>query len=238
VRSTSSAPQLETVIRVHAAVSLARPFKDSATSFKREAGYPDGAPRLAVSFNFAGSQSIVTLVADGYPVDVVATADEASMAKLVAQDLVFPPVIFATNRIVIAVAKGNPKAITGLADLTKPGVSTVLADPSVPVGAYARQALDVAGVKLSPKSLELDTKATIGRVERGDVDAAIVYATDVKASTSTDAVSFSQADDIVARYPIAVVKGAEHRDAAEVFVTSARSGAVHDALLAAGFGSE
>jgi molybdate transport system substrate-binding protein len=213
-------------VTVFAAASLTKAFTGAEAKL---------AP-LKPHFSFAGSQALVTQIDQGAPADVIATADEASMAALVTKGLVDAPVIFATNKIVIAVAKGNPKKITGLADLAKPGLAVVLADPSVPAGKYAKQALDGASVKVTPKSLELDVKATIARVESGEADAAIVYATDVQASQKAEAVPFAEADAIVAKYPVAIVKTTKNRAGAEAFVAAARTGSVHDALLAAGFG--
>jgi molybdate transport system substrate-binding protein len=219
--STSAA----TGVTVFAAASLTKAFGTAGEKL---------AP-LKVHYSFAGSQALVAQIDQGAPADVVATADEASMATLVTTGLVDAPVVFATNRIVIAVAKGNPRQISSLADLATPGVSVVLADPSVPAGKYAKQALDAAQVQVAPKSLELDVKATIGRVETGEADAAIVYATDVKASPKTEAVSFPEADAILATYPIAVVKATKNRAGAEAFVAASRTGVVHDALVEAGF---
>lgn len=208
-----------------AAASLTKPFQAAE-------------PRLGalrVRFSFAGSQTIVTQLVQGARADVVATADPSSMADLVAAGLVEAPQVFTTNGLVVAVARGNPKSIAALADLARPDVRVVLADPSVPVGRYARQLLERAGLRVEAKSLELDTKATLGRVEVGDADAAVVYGTDVKASTRSEAVTVPEAAGLVARYPIAVLRASNHRREAAAFVESARSGVVHEELLAAGF---
>jgi molybdate transport system substrate-binding protein len=212
-------------ITVLAAASLTKPFDAAAASL---------AP-VEVRYSYAGSQSLVTQLTQGAPADVVALADDATMGRLVGAGLVDAPVVIARNTLVIAVAPGNPKAITGLADLARPDVTVVLAEPSVPAGGYAKQALDAAHVRVSPKSLELDVKATLGRVETGEADAAIVYGTDVRASTKSTAVAFPEAASVVAAYPIAIVKATGNRRAAEAFVASAQTGSVHDALVAAGF---
>jgi molybdate transport system substrate-binding protein len=214
-------------VTVLAASSLTEPLQ----------GHEADLAPLVVRYSFGGSQTLVTQVTQGTPADVIATADEASMAKLVSGGFVEQPSVFVTNRIVIAVANGNPKKVTGLADLARPDVSVVLADPSVPVGRYARQALDAAHVQVTPKSLELDARVTLGRVENGSADAAIVYATDVRSSQATTAVLFPEADAVAVRYPIAIIKTTKHHSAATTYVTSMRSGRLHDLLLAAGFTS-
>src|SRR5205085_10391239 len=113
-------------VDVLAAASLTEAFDDLAA---RVASAPD---RLRPRYSYAGSQQLVAQIQAGAPADVVATADEATMQRLVAAGLVEAPVVFARNRLTIAVRPGNPKRITGLADLGRPDVNLVLADPSVP----------------------------------------------------------------------------------------------------------
>lgn len=211
-----------------AASSLAGPFTTARNAV----------PRVRPTFSFAGSQQLVTQVSQGAPADVVATADEPSMQRLVEARLVGPPATLARTTLAIAVRPGNPKRVTGLADLARPGTAVVLADPSVPVGRYARHVLDAAGVRVSPRSLELDVRGALAKVASGDADAAIVYATDVLGSGGkVTAVPFPESVDPAAAvtYRIAVVSTTDDRAAAEAFVTAATSGPVRDALLDAGF---
>jgi len=214
-------------ITVFAAVSLTEPFTAAR----------EGVSQVRPTFSFAGSQQLVTQLEQGARADVVATADQASMQRLVEAGLVGPPVTFASTTLVIAVAPGNPSGITGLADLGRPGLDVVLADPSVPAGRYARQLLDGAGVRVAPRSLELDVRAALAKVTSGVADAAIVYATDVRASGRATAVTFPEAaaPGAAATYRIAVVTTSTRRGAAEAFVAAAVAGPLRDALLAAGF---
>lgn len=168
-----------------------------------------------VIYSFAGSQQLVAQVEAGAPVDVVATADSEAMDRLVRTGLVDAPKVFAKNRLAIAVAPGNPLRITGLGDLARAGVKVVMADPAVPAGRYAGQALTRAGVAVRPVSLELDVKAVARKVAAGEADAGIVYVTDVPAGAS---VAIPEADNVEATYPVAVVRASGHRDDAEAFV--------------------
>ncbi len=195
-------------------------------------------PQLRPTFSFAGSQQLVTQLSQGARADVVATADEPSMQRLVDVGLVGPPTTFARTTLVIAVAAGNPERVTGLADLARPGLDVVLADPSVPAGRYARLVLDAAGLRVSPRSFELDVKATLAKVTSGAADAALVYATDVRSGGSkVTAVTFPEATAPAATvtYRIAVTSATSRRRAAEAFVAAAVDGPVHDALVEAGF---
>jgi molybdate transport system substrate-binding protein len=170
------------------------------------------------TFAFAGSSALVRQLQDGAPADVIATADERSMQTLVDVGLVEAPTVFARNRLAIAVPKGNPAHVTGLADLARRDVGVVLADPSVPAGAYAALALERAHVTVAPRSLELDVKSALAKVTAGEADAAIVYVTDVRAAGErAEEVAIPDAQNVEARYPVAVVTAGD-RVAARAFL--------------------
>jgi molybdate transport system substrate-binding protein len=184
------------------------------------------------TFSFAGSQQLVAQVEAGAPVDVVATADDEAMDRLVRSGLVDRPRNFAGNRLAIAVEAGNPDRIAGLADLARPGLKVVLPDPAVPAGRYARQVLDRAGVVVRPVSLELDVKAVAAKVTAGEADAGIVYVTDVAAGAR---VEIPDGVNVTARYPVAVVRGTGNRAGAEAFVDRLLGPEGRAALAARGF---
>jgi molybdate transport system substrate-binding protein len=140
------------------------------------------------------------------------------------------------NKLEIVVQPGNPKHVAGLSDLSRSDLRVVLVDPTVPAGSYSQQALTKAGVTVRPRSQELDVKSAVARVTSGEADAAIVYATDVKAAGAKAAgVSIVEAQNVIATYPIAVVKASTHRAAAEAFVEDMVSGDGQEALTARGF---
>ncbi len=112
----------------------------------------------------------------------------------------------------------------------------VLADPSVPAGKFAKQALQKAGVTVTPKSLELDVKSVLQKVAIGEADAGIVYVTDVTAAgTSVAGVPIPDDQNVIAVYPIAVVKATTHHAAAAAFVSQIVSGVGQQALRKRGF---
>jgi len=227
---TTGASALTGQLTVFAAASLTESFD------AEKAALHTRAPSLDLQYSYAGSQALVQQITEGAPADVFASADEKNMQKLVDAGLVEAPQTFARNKLEIVVAPGNPKKVQGLRDLARPDLIVVLADPSVPVGTYARQALDNAGVTVKPKSLELDVKATLAKVTSGEADAAIVYASDVKAA-GVKAAGVPIPDDlnVIATYPIAVVKASKHRAAAEAFVREIRSVSGQAILRAHGF---
>ncbi|HEX6393380.1 MAG TPA: molybdate ABC transporter substrate-binding protein [Acidimicrobiales bacterium] len=226
---TTSSP-LTGSLDVFAAASLTAAFNSAKTTLtSANAG-------LSITYNFAGSNTLVAQIQQGAPADVFASADTANMSKLVAAGLVKNPVVFARNKLEIAVAPGNPKRITGLPDLAKPGVSVVLEAVGVPAGDYTRQVLAKLHIAVTPRSLETDVKSALSKVTTGEADATVVYVTDVAAAGSAvDGVSVPDSDQPAITYPIAVVKSTKNRSAAEAFVNSAVSGDVQRSLEAAGF---
>jgi molybdate transport system substrate-binding protein len=217
-------------ITVFAAASLSEALSAEKATLAKTA------PDLKLTFDFAGSQALAAQITQGAPADVFASADTRNMQKLVDAGLVEPPRTFARNKLEIVVAPGNPKHVQGLADLARPDLAVVLEDPSVPAGAYAKQALAKAGVIAHPKSLELDVKSTLAKVTSGEADAAIVYVSDVKAAAAkASGVPIPDGQNVIATYPIAVVKASSNRAAAEAFVTEMVTGTGQSALRAAGF---
>jgi molybdate transport system substrate-binding protein len=226
----NKADELRGDVTVFAAASLTDAFTDAKAVIER--AHPHG----TITFSFAGSQMLVQQVLDGAPADIVATADTATMDKLVGAKRVEGPTTLAHNTLAIAVAPGNPKEVTGLADLARPDLTVVLADPSVPVGAYAAAALRHADVAVKPRSLELDVKAALAKVIAGEADAAIVYATDVLAAQGrADRVAIADADNQFVSYPIAVVRGTPHLRAARALLIELTDGPGRAALRARGF---
>lgn len=187
------APDDERTLTVFAAASLTDAFTEIASAFESDR------PDVDVVLNFAGSSELVAQIAEGAPADVVATADEATMARLDVRT-----VVFATNRLEIVVEAGNPFQIDDLADLAQPGLVVVRCADEVPCGAYAIAVLDRAGVDVAVASLEANVKAVVTKVAVGEADAGLAYATDLGVA-DVDGVPFAEAADVAARYPIAAL---------------------------------
>ena len=229
--ATTTKPPATGSITVDAAQSLAGAFGDIGKAFESTH------PGTTIRFNFAGSAALVAQVQQGAPVDVFASADEANMQKvLTAGGGAGTPAVFARNELVIAVAPGNPKHIAALADLARAGTVVSLCAPEVPCGAYARQALTKAGVTLTPKSTETSVAGVLGRVSSGEADAGIVYVTDVRgASGKVEGVTIPAAANVVASYPVVVLKASANRSLADAFMTYIRSPAAQAILDRFGF---
>jgi molybdate transport system substrate-binding protein len=228
--AASAAARASGPATVFAAASLTESFNDEQKTLKSEQR------GLAITYNFGGSGMLVTQIQQGAPADVIATADTASMQKLVDAGLVETPTTFAKNKLQILVAPGNPKNIMGLSDLARDDVKFVTEDETVPAGKYSAQALASADVTVNPVSKETDVKSAVATVTSGEADATIVYVTDVTAAGSKGTgVTISDNQNVVATYPIAVLKAAKDHAAAQAFVDAMVKGSGQDALHNRGF---
>lgn len=199
---------------VFAASSLTEAFIEIGEAFSLE--HPDA----SVTFNFAGSGELVTQIVEGAPADVFVSADDANMTKLADADLVAEsPVVIARNTFEIIVEPGNPKGITGVADLADPGMIVVLCADTVPCGKGAAMILDDAAVEVAPKSLEDKVKGVVTKVVSGEADAGIVYVTDVNAAgEDAEGVEIPADVNVVSNYPMVVVDDAPNSSMAQAFV--------------------
>ena len=211
---SASPSGLTGTITVFAASSLSGAFTTIGADFEKSH------PGTMVKFSFAGSSSLAAQIQQGAIGDVFASADQPNMQRLVDAGLTAEsPQVFARNALEIVVGKGNPKHITSLADLARSGFVVVLCAPAVPCGRYAAQALQKAGVAAKPASLEADVKAVLGKVALGEADAGIVYVTDVKAAgAGVDGVAIPPALNVVADYPVALLKDSQNSALPRSFV--------------------
>lgn len=218
-------------LTVFAAASLTGSFTTIGKDFEK------AHPGTRVTFSFAGSSALATQINQGARADVFASAAPANMRTVTdAGNAAGTPTTFVRNQLVIAVPKGNPKHLTGPADLTEPGVTVAECAPAVPCGAAAQTALAAAGVTLKPVTLEQDVKSALSKVRLGEVDAALVYRTDVRAASSTvEGVEFPESAKAVNDYPIVVLKSSANKPAATAFVRYVLSGKGRTVLTAAGF---
>src|ERR1700674_2615143 len=228
---SSSSSSLSGYINVFAAASLTASFNALGISFHQ------AHPGVGVNFNFTGTPTLVTQIEQGAPADVFASADTTNMDKLKGDGFAADtPQIFARNKLEIVVAPGNPKGVTGLADLAKSGVIYISEGPTVPAGKYALQALAKAGVTVTPKSLETSVSAVISKIELGEADAGIVYTTDVTAAGSkVSGVKIPTADNVIATYPLVAVNGTTTLAVANAFIAYVLSATGQSTLASFGF---
>lgn len=229
--ASASASALSGTVTVFAAASLTGTFTQLGKDFEA------ANPGVTVKFNFGGSDTLAASIVSGAPADVFAAASSATMTTVTkAGDATGTPTVFVKNQLEIAVPPGDPKGIKTLSDLTKPGIKVALCATTVPCGAAAVKAEAAGNIKINPVTLETDVKSALTKVELGEVDAALVYQTDVKAAGGkVQGVDFTEAAKAINTYPIVVLKGAPNAAAAQAFVAFVLSAHGHDVLSAAGF---
>lgn len=230
-QSGVSAPD-ERTVTVLAAASLTDVFGSLARRYER------AHPGTQVRVSFGGSSALAQQVIRGADADVLATADASTMRQVTDEGLVVgAPRSFARNAVVLVVPAGNSAGVRGLADLGKPGLRVALCAPEVPCGAAARDALSAAGVQARPDTLEQDVRAVLTKVRLGEVDAGVVYRTDlVAAAGEVDGVALPPSQRAETTYHLAVLDGSDGATATDRgFVRLVTSSAGQRALARAGF---
>ena len=189
-------------------------------------------------YSFGGSNQLAFQIQQGAPADVFAAASPQYPQKLYAAGLVELPVIFATNRLVLAVPRRNPAHIKSVFDLRRRRIRLVVGDPAVPIGAYTQKVLSRLGLsRVHVVSREPDVRSILAKIVLGEADAGFVYATDVlTTSGKAKAIQIPARAQPRVAYEIAVVKGAPHVDAARAFVFRVLGTYGRRKLRQAGFG--
>ncbi|WP_307844997.1 molybdate ABC transporter substrate-binding protein [Actinotalea solisilvae] len=231
---------------VLAAASLAGPYEQLAAEL--EAAHPG----LRVTLSVGPSSALAAQVVAGAPADVLATASEETMATAVAglRDADVPgardarPVVVATNTLALAVTPDAAAAgLAGLADLDRAGVRLAVCRPEVPCGAGAAAVLGGGSVATAPVTYENDVAAVLTKVVLGEVDAGLVYTSDVRPDAprvrdgSVVGVVLDEPGAAwTTRYPVLAVPDAPHPEAAAAFVALVTSERGAQVLRDHGFG--
>lgn len=224
-------PATRTKLVVFAASSLNKAFEQVGVEYRKTHTTTD------LTFSFLGSQDLLSQLEGGAAADVFAAADQKTMDAATERQLVVgTPAIFATNTLVLITPAGNPAGITGL-DASLDGRKLVVCAPAVPCGAATRTLSAQLGVTLAPVSEEQKVTDVRGKVEAGEADAGIVYATDAKqAGEKVTTIGIQGAEGVVNRYPIAVTAAARQPAEARAFADFVVSDAGLALLAAYGFG--
>ncbi len=217
-------------IRVFAAASLTESFTELGKQF--EAAHPG----TTVEFNFGPSSGLAEQIGSGAPSDVFASASEANMSAVTRSGQARAPRDFVTNTMEIAVPPDNPAGITGLDSLVGDDVSVALCQPQVPCGQVAAEVFAKARITVKPVTEEVDVKSVLTKVTLGEVDAGLVYVTDVQAAGDrVTGIAIPAELNASTAYPIATLTASKHAQTASDFVDFVLSDAGSKVLLAAGF---
>ena len=207
---------------VFAAASLADALEEVGDRYQEETG-------VRVAFSFGGSQALAQQIAIGAPADVFVAAGESPVDFLEARgeiEAVEDAVV--RNELVVAVREGS-SGIGAMSGLSGDDMGRIaIADPALaPAGVYAREALWTLRLwePLQPRLVfGADVRAALAYLESGNVDAAIVYATDAREAPGVKALNVILQDTYTPiAYPAAVLEGSDNRDAASEFVRFLKS---------------
>ena len=202
------------------ALAAARPIYEAAN------------PGVTLTISTDASSTLATQIEQGAPADVFLSADSRNPQALVDKGLATgPPVTFATNKLTVIVPTANPAGIRTSADLARSGVKIIAAGDEVPITKYANQLVAnlarqpgypagyEAAYQANVVSNEDNVKAVVAKVELGEGDAGIVYATDARASTKVATVDVPDDANVIATYDGVAVKASPNLDAASAFLT-------------------
>jgi molybdate transport system substrate-binding protein len=218
----------EPELTVFAAASLTGAFHKLGGIFEQ------AHPGTRVQFSFAGSQQLAVQLEHGAAADLFASADERWMSYAAERNLLSgPPRLFAHNRLVVIVPATNPARIGSLQDLARRGIKLVVAAEAVPVGAYSRQSLAKLArepgfpaeydrkVLANVVSQEENVKSVVAKVQLGEADAGMVYASDAIGAVARHLRVFPipESQNVRADYPLAVLRAAKAPLAAAAFVS-------------------
>jgi molybdate transport system substrate-binding protein len=230
-------------LTVFAAASLRSALEDLSPRFEQQH------PGVKVRFNFAGTQTLATQVEQGAPADVFVSADQPHVDQLLRARRIKAPVVIARNRLVVIVPRTNPAHLVSPFDLSRKGVKLDLAAPGVPAGNYARLVLErLGGQPAAPAeftrlalanvvSQEDNVEAVVQKVALGEVDAGIVYQSDLQTPNGkrAQAIALPDAVNVANVYPAAIVAGAREPALAQAFLDFLRSAEGQAGLQRFGF---
>jgi molybdate transport system substrate-binding protein len=227
--SSSSAAQTGT-ITVLAASSLKGTFTQLGKQF--ETAHPGD----TVKFSFGASSALAEQINSGAPADVFASASTKNMDQVVTKGNASNPQNFAKNIMEVAVPPSNPAKVTSVNDLAKSSVKVALCQPLVPCGVVAAEVFKNAKITVKPVTLQPDVKSVLTQVELGNVDAGVVYVTDVEAAGSkVKGVTIPADVNATTTYPIAALTHSTEQSIAQAFVAYVLSPTGEQVLKVAGF---
>jgi molybdate transport system substrate-binding protein len=193
--------------------------------------YEAANPGARLTFSFDASSALEAQIEQGAPADVFASADLANAQKLVDAGLAAGTVtVFAANRLTVIVPTGDPAGLDSPLDLARPGVKVVAAGDAVPITKYADRLLAAlasqpgypidfaARVRANVVSREDNVAAVVAKIELGEGDGAIVYATDAREASGVTELAVPDSANVSAAYGAVVVGPSRSAGPAAAFV--------------------
>jgi molybdate transport system substrate-binding protein len=241
-RLTQAVHAQDKILTVFAASSLTESFTQIGAGFLKQTG-------ITVRFQFAGSQILKTQLENGAQADLLATAEPSLNAQLEQRNILEKSQIFTRNRLIVITPKRGLARVKTLADLAAPNIKLIIAQANVPIGVYTRQVLQklensqrygtdfAARVLKNVVSEESNVRQVSLKVRLGEADAGIVYVTDVtpEIRSSLIQIAIPERQNVIAQYPIGVVRQSKNLVAAREFMQYVLSPAGQGILQTWGF---
>ena len=196
-----------------------------------KAAYEAANPGTVLTISTDSSSALEAQIEQGAYADVFLSADTANPEKLVDGGFAEgQAIVFAGNELTIVVPGDNPAEIESWRDLAAGGLKVIAAGEEVPITKYATQLIDnlaaepdapagfAAAYAANIVSREENVKALIAKIELGEGDAGIVYATDANASTKVTTVAVPEDANVPATYAGVVLKASDDIQRAEGFL--------------------
>ena len=217
-------------LNVFAAASLTEAFTTLGRQFET------AHPGVKVVFNFGPSSGLAEQINQGAPADVFASASTTNMDQVVSANGAANSTPFVKNEMEIAVPPSNPGHVASVNDLANSGLKVALCQAQVPCGSTAAQVFANASITVHPVTEEVDVKSVLAKVELGEVDAGVVYVTDVRAAGSkVKGIEIPDSVNATTTYPIAPLSKSHNAAAARAFVAYVLSSQGSAVLVADGF---
>jgi molybdate transport system substrate-binding protein len=218
-------PQKSSEITVSAAASLQSAFREIGKLYESRTA-------TRVNFNFAASGALERQIESGAPVDIFASAGRPQMDALATGGLIMPETRrdFARNTLVLVVPADRASSVTSFLDLGSAKMTRLaVGNPkTVPAGQYAQQSLTHLDLwpRLQPYFIMAeDVRQVLDYVARGEVDAGILYSSDVRTDENRVRIVASAPvdshDPIL--YPLAVLRASRRQEAARAFAETVLS---------------
>jgi len=217
-------------ITVFAAASLKEAFTTIGSQFEA------ANPGTSITFSFGPSSGLATQIVEKAPADVFASASQRTMDTVVDAGLAPSSSVFAVNTMAIATPTVPTAPVSSLADLANPDVKVAVCAADVPCGVAADTLFEQNNLRVAPVTREVDVKSVLSKVQLGEVDAGIVYVTDVKAAGSAVVgIDIPGDQNVTTSYPIAALSGSGNSATAQAFAAFVLGPEAQKVLADAGF---
>lgn len=203
-------------VAVCATASLRRAFEAIG------ARYEERHPGADVALHFDGGTQLLDAMNAGERCDVIALGDNSVMARVASAGHTAPgsPTELARNRLAIVVANGNPKRVTGLADLARGDLRIALGHRTASIGRHASWVLSRLSLRPAPSFEATTADGVLAHVAGGEADAGIVYVTSFAGlgdDRAVESVAIPEAQNTAALYSISIAREPTHPSGASAF---------------------